>query len=327
MAKRGRLKDIRTVEVSVVDKPANKLSFVFFKREDGQDVDLLEKKKKIKIEIESNGTVGGTKITVNGDDLGKLRSFDFGFYSQDPKSPVTASYSKVTESVEGFSRTETYYLSKGEIVMDKEMLKALQEYFGTENIDFEKKIDGEEVQKAIELIAEHYKESFPEDLEKAVGVLVKCASGGYQVKEGKSLEKAGAKFSKDVVKKLHAIIAAVKALEGMLPKMSESTQKADDGGSEEVAELVKQVAELKEAIVKLDPGKKGKDDKAGSEITELTKTLEKIAKRVEAMEKTTDKSTRLEDDDDDKNTKLKKGAGKDGEVLWPSLATAEEQQE
>lgn len=206
MAKRGKLKDIKVNEVSMVDKPANKLPFLFFKQENATQTPFMKAKKKIKIEIESNGLVGGTKVSINGDDLGKLRSFDFSFYGDDPKSQIHASYSKVAESEDGFSRTETYYLSKGETVMNKEMLKALQAYLGTEEIDFEKKVDEDVVQKALELITEHYKESFPQDLEDAVGVLAKCASGGYQVKEDKGLEKSGAKFSKDVVKKWKSVV-------------------------------------------------------------------------------------------------------------------------
>lgn len=319
--KRGKLKDIRTTEVSMVDRPASKLSFLFFKREGGQSVNLLKKKKKkkIKIEIESDGLVGGTTVVVNGEKLGKLRSFDFSFWGDDPKQQIHASYSKVAESEDGFSRTENFYLSKGVITMSKEMLKALQEYLGTEDIDFEKKVDEEEVQKALELITEHYKESFPQDLEDAVGVLAKCASGSYEAKEDKDLEKAGAKFSKDVIKKLQTIIAAVKALEGMLPKMDGTTQKGDN--TDEAGELAKQLAEVKNAIAELSKASEKKDDDAtkSEEITELTKTLKGISERLEAMEKATaaKKSIEGQDDDDDNEPK---GAGKDGKVLWPSLA-------
>lgn len=322
--KRGKLRDIKTNEVSVVDKPANKLPFVFFKREDGQGVDLLKKKKKIKIEIESDGLVGGTTVVVNGEKLGKLRSFDFSFWGDDPKQQIHASYSKVAESDDGFSRTENFYLSKGEIVMSKEMLKALQEYLGTEEIDFEKKVDEEKIQETIELITKHYKESFPQDLEDAVGILAKRAASSYEVEKKEDLEKAGAKFSKDVVKKLQAIITAVKALEGMLPEMKQSTEKAESGKSEETAELAKQITELKEAIAKLDPDKK--DDNGKTDIAELTKSLKDVSERLKTMEKSTDKSKRLDDQDDDDKS-VAKGAGENGEVLWKSLQTEEERQE
>ena len=58
MAKqRGNLKDIRINEISMVDLPANKSPFLFFKREGKGQTQLTKAKKKIKIEIESNGLV------------------------------------------------------------------------------------------------------------------------------------------------------------------------------------------------------------------------------------------------------------------------------
>lgn len=313
--KRGKMKDIRVNEVSMVDKPANKLPFLFFKREGEQNVNL-NKKTKIKIEIESDGTGKGTKITVNGDKLGEVRDFSFYFYGNDAQSPVSCSYSKVVEAEDGFKRTETYYLSKGEIVMSKEMLKALQKYFDTEDIDFEKKVDEEEIQKTIELITKEYKESFPEDLEKAVGILAKCASGGYQVKEKEELEKAGAKFSKDVIKKVQAVIAAVEALKAMMPDLKGTTQKAGDGESEEMAALTKQLEELKKVIA--DSGLEKKDEDK-SEITKLTEVVEKVAERVKTMEKggAVKKSIDDQENEDDEP----KGAGEKGEQLWPTLTS------
>lgn len=313
--KRGKMKDIRINEVSMVDKPANKLPFLFFKREGEQGVNLLNKKKKIKIEIESNGLVGGTKVSINGEALGKLRSFDFSFWGDDPKQTIHASYSKVAESEDGFSRTETYYLTKGEMTMDPKTLKLLQEYLGTEDIDFEKKVEEETVQEALELITGHYQDSFPEDLEKAIGVLAKRASGGYQVKEKEAFEKAGAKFSKDVIKKLQAVITAVETLKSMMPDLKGATEKADGSESEEVAELTKKLAELKDIVAKLDPEKKAD---AKTETGKLTKELETLSKRVKAMEEggATKKSIDAQENDTDDE---QKGAGEGGKPLWPTL--------
>jgi len=306
-----KLKDIKLHEISYVDRPANKKQFVFFKRE-GEVVDSLTKKKKIKIEIESNGLVGGTKVKVNGEALGKLRSFDFSFWGDDPKGAIHASYSKVSQSVDGFSRTETYYLSKGEIVMDPKTLELLKAYLGEDDIDVEKKVEEEVLQEALELITKHYKESFPGDLEKAVGVLAinACCS------EVKVVEKAGAKFSKDAIKKLKAIIAAVEALKSILPDMKESTEKAEGSESEEMAALTKQLAELKEAVAKLDGTEKKGDEKSG--VAELTKTLKEVSERVGAMEKVTAKKKSIDGQDDDDDDEPK-GAGEDGKVLWKSL--------
>ncbi|KKL20995.1 hypothetical protein LCGC14_2449880, partial [marine sediment metagenome] len=57
------LKDIELHEVSLVDKGANKKKFLFFKQEGKPAPKKL--KKKINIVIDSDGTIGGTKIAVN----------------------------------------------------------------------------------------------------------------------------------------------------------------------------------------------------------------------------------------------------------------------
>lgn len=308
MAKPKNLSNIKIKEVSMVDLPANKQPFVFFKRKGAEHSQFAIAKKKIKIEIESNGTVGGTKVAVNGDELGKLRGFDFSFYGEDAKQSVHASYSKTTESVDGFSRTETYYLTKGQI-MDKKTLEALKKYLGTDEIDFEKKVDEEEIQKAVELITEHYKESFPEDLANAVGVIAKRAAGSYAVKDDKDVSKAGARLSKDMIKKLKAII---EALSGLIPAESQSTEKAD--GGDETSELAKQITTLTEAIAKLDPEKK--DDNKSS-VAELTKQLKEVSESVKALEK--DGVTKKSITGDDNGNDEPKGAGKNGKVLWKSL--------
>lgn len=314
MAKRqGKLKDIHIKEVSLVDLPANKLPFLFFKREDGQQADPLSKQKKVKIGIESDGTVGGTKITVNGDKLGKLRSFDFSFYGADPKATIHASYSKETGDKDGFTRTETYYLSKGEI-MDAKTLKALQKYLGTEDIDFEKKVAEEDVAEALTLIAKEYKDSFPEDLENAVGVIAKCAASRCEVeKDDKDdVEKAGAKFNKDTLKKLQAVLAAMEALKSILPDMAGATKKSDS--SDVSDELAEQITQLSEAVAKLDTSKK---DNGKSGVAELTKTLEEISERLKTVEDggATKKSITGDDENDDEP----KGAGEDGKPLWPTV--------
>ena len=54
MAKTRMLADIKTKEVSFVDKPANKRAFLFYKRK-GKDV--LQKAKNIKINIEISGGI------------------------------------------------------------------------------------------------------------------------------------------------------------------------------------------------------------------------------------------------------------------------------
>lgn len=311
MAKSRNLKNIEINEISLVDLPANKLPFLFFKRK-GDNSPLTKAKKKVKIEIESDGTVGGTKLSVNGSDLGKLRSFDFSFYGNDPKQTIHASYSKETGDKDGFTRTETFYLSKGDI-MKKETLKALQAYLGTEDIDFEKKANEEDIEKALTLIATKYKESFPDDLENAVGIIAKCAASRCEVQGDKDdLEKAGAKFNKDTLKKLQAVLAAMEALKSILPD-AKDTQKS---GSDSVTdELTKQIAQLSEAVAKLDTEKKDDETDVAKKLAE---TLEDISKRLKAIEDGGATKKSIEGDDDDNDDALK-GAGKDGKPLWPTV--------
>lgn len=306
--KHGKLKDIKIHEVSMVDLPANKLPFLFFKSKDGQQIETFDKKKKMKIEIESDGTAKGTKISIDGKSLGVLRDFDFGFYGTSlakDDNPIHCSYSKVVEAEDGFKRTETFYLAKGKI-MDKKTLELLKAYFGEEDVDVEKKIDKKEIQKALALITKEYKADLPEDLEKAVGILAinACCS---EVKEvDGDVEKAGAKFSKDVIKKLKAIIAAVEALKGLLPDMDKESKEKSDSSDE----LEKQIAKLNEAIAKISKGEA--DDK-------LAETIKELMKKVEALEKGGVTKTSLEEQDNDNDDNKPKGAGKDGKTLWPTL--------
>lgn len=314
MSKRGKLKDMKIHEVSLVDLPANKLPFLFFKRDGAKESCFVKAKKKIKIEIESDGTVGGTSIAINGEKLDSLRNFDFSFYGTDPKQAIHASYSKETGTEDGFSRTETYYLSKGEIMKEK-TLKSLEKYLGTEDIDFEKKVSEEDIEKALTLITEHYKESFPDDLENAVGVIAKCAINKYEGDDNgdnKDVKKAGAKFSKDAIKKLKAILEAVESLKSILPNAEQSTEKSASN-DDALSKLSKQIEDLNSVVAKLNPEKTEKK----VDLEELTKSLKDISERVKSMEK--DGAVKKSITGDDTDNDEPKGAGENGTVLWKSL--------
>ena len=317
MAKRGtksrKLSGIKINEVSLVDLPANKQSFLFFKREGSKQGDPVVKAKKIKIAIESDGTVGSTTISVNGKKVSNLRSFDFSFYGTDPKQSIHASYSKESSDGDGFKRTETYYLSKGD-VMKSELLKALQKFLGTDDVDFEKKVNEDEIQKALELITDQYQDSFPADLEEAVGLIAKRAidrdedeSDGNTDDDKEDLKKAGAKFSKDVLKKLQAVMAAMDALKTVLPDTS--TQKSADGTTDE---LSKQIAELSEAVAKMSGIQKTEKK---TDPAELLKSIKTLSDRVKEMEEggAVQKSITDDNENDDTNTK------DNGKTKWPTI--------
>jgi len=206
-----------------------------------------------------------------------------------------------------------FYKWKGH-TMNEKALKSLQTYLGTEDIDFEKKVDNEEIEKALNLISEHYKADFPEDLENAVGVLAKIAVNSCKEEDSEGVEKVGAKFSKDVIAKLKAVVEAVDALKSILPDVKEETKKS--GGSNETSELEKQIAELKEAVAKLGTGKES-DDK--SSIAELTKTLKDVSDRLATIESNGAVKKSIEDQDNDGDETVQKGAGEGGKKLWPTI--------
>ncbi len=301
------LKDIELHEVSLVDKPANKKKFLFFKQE-GKPAKPKKLKKKINIVIDSDGTIGGTKIAVNKDELKNLRNFDFSFWgNEDMSRAVSCSYSKFVETDDGFSRSETFYLSKGDQVMDQKVKEQLEEYFGKdEEIDFEKAIENDAIVIALKTVNE-YKEDFPDDLKKAVGAISiqtgfcdTIISKMVEKKnkdnaDKKNIEKKGAKLSKETLKKVKDALAA---LESILPEMTEETEKS------EVEKVIKEITDKLEQI------EKKKEDNTKDK---LTKTLAEIAKRLETVEKETGvkKSVDGQDNNDDTNKSEKK---------WPSIS-------
>lgn len=302
------LKDIKLKEVSLVDKAANKKKFLFFKQQEGKPAALKKLKKKLNIVIDSDGTVGGTKITLNKDDLGALRDFNFSFWGNDDDSrAVSCSYSKIVETEDGFSRSETFYLSKGDNKMDAKIQEQLQEYFGKdEEIDFEKAEDNDVITKALETVNE-YRGDFPDDLKKAVGAIAKQAGFCDTIvskileKEQTNVVKAGAKLSKETMKKITEALAALKSV---LPQLAEKTEKSD---KEEKTEVGKAIEELKKSIESIE---KKKDDASKDELTE---TLEELKKRLETVEKGTGvrKSIESQDNDDNNNEDRK----------WPSFSS------
>jgi len=308
MAKDVReLADIELAEVSLVGKAANKKKFLFFKQE-GKSATGKKLKKKINIVIDSDGTIGGTKIAVNKDTLKNLRDFSFSFWggNEDTSRAVSCSYAKFVETEDGFSRSETFYLSKGDSDMEPKVKEQLQKYFGEdEKVDFEKAEESDVVVESLETVNE-YQEDFPDDLKKAVGIIAKQA-GMYappvEPDKSESISKAGAKFSKETLTKLQTLIAAAKALEEVLPKEKEETEKADDGGNVELRKTIDGLTKKLEGL------EKQEDDEAKSELKKTVKTL---TERLETVEKGTGvrKSEDGQDDEDDNK----------GEKKWPSFS-------
>jgi len=310
MAKARSLKDIKLNEVSLVDKAANKKKFLFFKQVDGAEKKPSAKKlkKKINIVIDSDGTIGGTKISVNKDELKDLKDFSFYFYSDnDVSRAVSCSYSKFVETDDGFSRSETFHLSKGDLKMDEKIEKQLKAYFGEDTeIDFEKAEENDVIIKSLETVND-YRGEFPDDLEKAIGIIAKQA-GLYvpqktektEKKDDKTdLEKAGAKLSKETLKK---IVEALAALKSILPQLAEKTEKKDDDKSE----VEKEIEKITKALEQLE-----KDKEKGTE-SELTKALATLAERLATVEKNTGTKKSIDSQDDDEEEENK-------DIKWKSF--------
>jgi hypothetical protein len=298
MAKEIRdLKNIKLNEVSIAGTPANEKEFLFAKQ------------KKFKIEIDSDGTIGGTNISLDGEDIGSVQSFNFSVWNDTGRKasdPVNCSYTKFVEDGSGFKRSENYYLAKGVKIMNGNIKKMVQDYFGEdEKIDFEKQVefDDKAVESAMAVICK-YKPEFTNELTDAVGAILKQASTGIVV----DLAKSGARFSKDTLEKIKKVIAALKELEGMVPgEDDKGVQKSDDTA------LTAATEQLNKALEKITALEK---NVAGSEKeSEVVKAVQALTARIDAIEKKTSVKKGIQGQDDTED--LSKG---NEEAKWPSIS-------
>jgi len=313
--KSRKMKDITLKEVSLVDKPANKRPFLLFKQEGKpSDGSLLKAKKKINIEIESDGTKKNTTVTVNGEKIANMKSFNFSVWSESPDdSSVSCSYSKLVESEGGFQRTESYYLAKGDSPMDERIKKIIEKTFGEKITKFEKAEFNEatitEIVKALETI-EGYKDDFPTDLGAAIGLIAIHAGQGYKPTEKADSEKVD-KASDEQTKKLETLIAEAQAL---LPTKKADTSKTDDNSSElkqTVEDLAKSVAAITGQLEKKE---------TSDQLTTITEQLTDVSKRLKTIEGQpagTKKS--LEEDPAPAKREVKKDDQGRAIGSWPSL--------
>jgi len=294
------IKDLKIKEVSLVDKAANKKKFLFFKQENGTpDKGSNRKlfKKNTNIVIDSDGTVKGTKISVNGSKLKDIESFSFSFWRESEN--ISCSFSALATTEDGFSRSETFYLAKGDSKMDENIQKQLKVYFDEDEV-IEKAEDNDVITKALDTVND-YRGEFPDDLKKAVGIIAKQAAlytapVEKKAEETKEVEKAGAKFSKDTLKKIQDALATLKSL---MPQLAEKKDDETDGVEKTVGDLTKTVEKIEK-------------DKTDNTQTKLNDTLAELAKRIETVEKGTGVRKSLngyENDTEDSDGKK-----------WPSLS-------
>lgn len=165
--KGGELRQIKVKEVSVVDAPANQRKFLFLKSD-------LEKAD-VSIVIESDGTIAGTKITVNGKEVEDLTNFYFSYYkpAEDEElyiDPVSCSYTVVSDAANGFQTSQSYELAKAEGKKMKDYVKLgafVKALTGKDVTEDEfKKMDDATLEQ-LEVLSQ-YQGQMPTDLTKAV---------------------------------------------------------------------------------------------------------------------------------------------------------------
>jgi len=115
MAKPKKLTNIVVKEISLVDEPATRREFMFWKSAGDEAESAFEKKfKSLRVEFDSDGTTEGSSLSINGKDIGELITFTL---SAAPCGEAMSLYCTYTrgeegESRDGFSPSHTYLLSK-----------------------------------------------------------------------------------------------------------------------------------------------------------------------------------------------------------------------
>jgi len=285
------LKNIDVGELSFTKGTgANRKKYAFIKNDKGNPEGIVKIiKADLSVSIKSNGTAEGTKIRVNGKAIEGLKDFSFNLYEAETGvtvgefgaeyapvgGNVSCSYTLQGKEKNGFMVSNRYYLMKNDMEV-KEIMKVkelLKKYFG-EDVEL-KKEESEAIEKSLEVINE-YKESFPEELKKSIGVVMKNAL--LEEKEETSEEsKDEPKDKTDVEKKESAKKKDEKA-EVSEDKISEIVKKVMKELVPEKKEVTEEGKEDKEITKKLDEIKEGisKKDESISKLTERLEAVEKI---------------------------------------------------
>jgi len=265
-----KLKDIEIDEVSLVDAPANRRKFLIVKKDLGRGAGVGGPRQGI----------GGARYCVCPECGYAVEHERIGEGKSVPCAEIKCP--KCGAKMIG-SETKKLEVKK----QMEELKKLLEEYLGEEinEKDFKKaeKLSDKAlnaIKGALKLISK-YKEDFPDDLKKAIGVLAKYAGYGYGYgypakKEG--IEKVGAKLSKSTIEK---IISVIKALNDLLPeenqvKVRKEAMTKDENYKEEIEKIKKNLeqlevlGELEERIKRLEKarGIKKSIDGDGKERTE-----------------------------------------------------------
>ena len=185
--RRRRLRRLKIHEVSFVDRPANEIPFLFYKRAEAVPV---AKATDLKVTFSTKGTPDETEIEVNGRTLSEVRGFALSYNPIGDTIGLGCSYTigAKGESRGGFKASRTYSLYKGEMAeQEKEKtaddadLDVLQKCVG----EIDEDIDGDLARQLAEqaAIVELYKADMPEDLMDAFRRTIRLASETEEVRK------------------------------------------------------------------------------------------------------------------------------------------------
>lgn len=263
-----KLIELNIEEISLVDSPANMKAFYFVKNDEVQDASSLR--------ISSDGTLSGTSVKLNGEEVENIEKLMFSFSPGDDNHPISFSIVQEDGAGSGLSRiNKTNNNSKGVLVMDK-LIELMKEFIDDDILTdevkekIEKGISKEDIKvlkDSLSLLSK-YKEDFPVEVVKAIGVLIKCAGIGMATKpvkkdDSEDIDKAGARFSKETTKLLKEVVAKLenmadaiaglkKLVEPEKPvKKNENDEEKFEVTADEIEELVKtKVTEALEKVKK-----------------------------------------------------------------------------
>jgi len=277
----GELLQIDIEEVSVVDAPANKRKFLFLKSD-------LEKAE-VDVRLQSDGTLEGTKLTVNGKEIEDLKAFYFNYFKPDNDEelyidPVSCSYTVASDAENGFETS--YHLSKAEgNTMDYAKLIAFIKALTAKDVTEAqlKKLDQEAIDSLN--ILSQYEGQMPADLSKAVGHFLKDLDAEPAAEE--ETDPPANKYSDEEMAALKTALDAIAEIIG---------GKKEDGKEPTGAEAI--LEKLKAITARIGKLEKGEDPKPGEKpegtdadpdpdpgVAKILEALKGIEDRLQVVEK------------------------------------------
>lgn len=114
MSRPKKLTNIAVEEVSIVDEPATRRQFMFWKAADAAASSAFEKKfKSLRVEFESDGTAEGSSLSINGKAIADMESFTLSAAPGGESVNLYCVYTQgAAESADGFKPSHTYALYK-----------------------------------------------------------------------------------------------------------------------------------------------------------------------------------------------------------------------